>query len=231
MGCVPVLWKIYQKIYLRFLLAYVNTISPKDLSESISFVSYWDCVAFLWKIYQKVYLSFLIGILHYFSGRYIRKYIFRFLLGLCTISLEDLSESVSFVSCWNCVQFLWKIYQKWYLPFLTGIVHHFLGRSLRKNIFRFFPGFSTISMEDLSKSRSSASYWDCVPFFWKIYQKLYLSFLIGIVYHFSGRSIIKYNFHFLLGLCTIFLEDLSQSISSVSYWDCLPFLWKIYHQV
>ena len=131
-------------------------------------MSYWYCVSFFWKIYQKANLPFLIGILYQFSGRYIGRYIFSFWLRLCTISLEDLSARIFSVSDWDCVSFFWKIYQKVYLPCLIGILYKFSVRSIRKRTLRFLFGLRTSSLESLSESIASISYWDCVPFLWKI---------------------------------------------------------------
>ena len=75
---VPVLWKIYHKAYLSFLMG-LCTISLEDLSESIFTISDWDCVPLLWNNYQQVYPQFLIGIVHHFSVSSISKDVFRFL--------------------------------------------------------------------------------------------------------------------------------------------------------
>ena len=212
-----------RKHVFRFLLGF-STISLEDLLQSIYSIYYWISVAFLSKIYQKIYLPFPIGIVYHFSGRFMRKYIFRFLLGFCTILLEDLSKSKSSVSYSDFVPVLWKIYQKVYFSFFIANLCHFSGRSLRKYIFRSLLGLCTISLEDLSENISSVPYWDCAPFLWKIYQQGYIPFFIGIVYHFPRRSIRHYNFPFLLGLCTISLEDLSKNKSSVFFWDSLSVL-------
>ena len=178
----------------------------EDLSDSISFVCYWDSLRLFRKIYEKVYLPFLIGIVYHFSGRCIIKYNFCFLLGLCTIFLADLSSSITFYSYWDCVQFLWKIYQKLNLPFLIGILYQFL--------------------EDGSQIIPLISYWDCVPYAWKIYQKL----VFDILYHFFGWSIRKNICHSSLRLFSISMEDLTENKSSVSDWDFPPVLWKIYRK-
>ena len=151
-----------------------------------------------------------------------RKYSFRFLLRFCTIFLEDLSESISSSSFWHCVPFFCKNYQKVILPFLVSILYQFPRRSLRKYLFCFLLGLCRIIPEDLGESISFVSYWDWVPFLWKIYQKLYLLFVFDIVYHFSGRSARKCIFPFILGLWTISQEDLSETICSVSCWDFVP---------
>ena len=241
---------MYEKVYLPFLIGIFNhfsgrfmrnyifclfltlcTISLEDLAERICFICCWDCGPFPWKICQKVYLPLLIVNVYHFSATIIRKYIFRLFLTLCSISLEKLWERISFVSYWDCVPFFWKIYQKVNLPFLIRILYQFSARSIRKYIFRFFLRFCTISLENISESISSVSYWDCFPFLRKVYEKLYLLFIFDIVYHFSGRSARKNIFHFLLGLCTISLEDMSESISSASYSDCVPFLSKNYQKI
>ena len=145
-------------------------------------------------------------------------------MGFCTISLEHLSANISSIFYWDSVPFLWKIHQEVYLLFLIGIVYHFPGRSVRKYDFRFLLGLCTICLEDLSESTSSVFYWDGVPIPWKIYHKVYLLFLIRILYHFYARSIRKYTFRSLFWLCTIFLEHLSEIISWISYRDCVSFL-------
>ena len=221
------------------------------ISESISSVCFWHCVPFLWKIYQKVYLSFLIGIVYHLPSRTIRKVIFRFLLGLCTISLEDLlqsiyfhflfelctisledlSESISCDSYWDWLPFLSKIYQKICPSFLIDILYYFSERSIKKCVFRFSLEFCLIFLDSLSERKSSLFYWNCLTVFSKIYQKLYLLFVTGIVHDYFGRSGRKYIFRFLLGLCTISLEDVSETNSFVYFWHSVPFLWMFYQEV
>ena len=217
--------------YIFSLFSTFCSISLEVLWESITSASHCDCAAFLWKIYQKRYLTFVFNIVYHFSGRSIRKYNFRFFLGLGTIVLEDLTENKSSVSHCDFVPVLRNIYWKGYLSFIIWIVYHFSGRSIRKYIFRFLLGLCTILLEDISENKSSVSYWDFVPVFCKTDQKGYLSFPIGIVYHFSGRSITNYIFCLFLTLFTISLEYLSGTISLVCFWHSVPFLWKIYQKV
>ena len=244
--CVPFFGKIFHKVSLPFLTGIVYQLSRRsirkyiirfllglcaiiaeDLAASKSFIFSCDCAQFLWKMYKNVYVPFLIRIVCHFSGRFMRNYTFCLFLTLCTISLEDLAERISFISYWDCAPFLWKICQKVYLPLLTAIVYHFSARIIKKYIFHLFLTLCSISPENLSESISFVSYWDCVPILWKIYHKVYLSFLIGILYHFYGRSIRKYIFGLFLKFCTISLENLPENISFICYWDCAPFLWKI----
>ena len=164
-----------RKYSYRFLLGF-STISLEGLSESISSVSFWDCVPFFSKNFQKVNLALLIGIVYQFSRRSIRKYIFRLLLRLCTIIPEALAENISFVSRWECLPFLWKIYQIVYLQFVCDLQ---------------FLQLCTNSLEYTSEGISPVSYWDCLPFLWKISQNIHPLCLIGIAYHFSGKSIRK----------------------------------------